>query len=140
MKETEQIRKYLEKNNKRIPAGIICALERLDHKAEMFQELRYHKHDEISDENYLVISNAYISDYDGEVNYGLSIYKWDGTYNEKQLAFQKKPIKLKNWQEIYHATCGKRPDIKKELELLASGKFEKKQKVLFNETDNTSDK
>lgn len=77
-------------------------LKSLDHIAKVGLELAS-PIDEYENKDYFCRREAFISYYDGEVNYGYTIYKWDGTYNEKPLSPNSDKIfKFKNWVEIFH--------------------------------------
>ena len=69
---------------------------------EMLEELK-NPYDDYENENYMCKRQAYYNENLGELNYGYAVYKWDGTYREINNKYVKKPIKLKNWVEIYHA-------------------------------------
>lgn len=56
---------------------------------------------------------AFVSNYDGEINYGFTIYEWDGTEREQKLSPKSnKTFKWKNWVEIFHCVSLTKEDPK----------------------------
>ena len=91
-------------------------LKSLDHIAKIGLELASPV-DEYEHKDYFCRREAIISYYDEEVNYGYTIYKWDGTYNEKPLfPNSDKTFKFKNWVEIFHTHTEKKVSCKEMLE------------------------
>ena len=107
-------------------------LKSLDHNASIGLEL-VSPIDEYENKDYLCRRESFVSSYDGEINYGYSVYKWDGTYNEKPL-FPKsdKTFKFKNWVEIFHSHTDKKISckdmLKSALELIENTKDVKDEK------------
>lgn len=130
------INNFLVKCGKNVPQEVFNEVAYLRHKAEMYDELAYNGHQEIGNENILIYCDAFISAYDCELNWGVSVYKWDGTYNERPLSLtSKKTFKFKNWVEIYHDHRTKKPDMKKLLEQF-SGDYLEKLKEITKEVSN----
>ena len=73
----------------------------------MFHELRDPIEEspevKIGEDIYWCRREAFFSTYECEINYGYSVYKWDGTYTEKEWVPGGKKHKFKNWKEIFHS-------------------------------------
>lgn len=71
----------------------------------------------IGEDTYFCRREAFFSTFDGEVNYGYTVCKWDGTYTEKPLVpGSDKTFKFKNWHEIFHSHGAKKVDPKEMIE------------------------
>lgn len=62
-------------------------------------------YDEYETEDYLLTREAYFNDNLGELCFGYTIYKWDGTYEETKIPILNETMKSKNWKEESHAGC-----------------------------------
>lgn len=107
-------------------------LKETEHYASMVLDL-IDPIDEYENKDYFCRREAFISSYDEEINYGYTIYKWDGTYNEKPLfPNSDKTFKFKNWVEIFHTHTEKKVSckdmLKSALELIENTKDVKDEK------------
>ena len=72
--------------------------------------------DEFCNDNYLVRRNAFVNSYDCCVNYGYTLYKWDGEYEETNERMKKflPDFKPKKWREIFHCCSAKKQKLNQE--------------------------
>ena len=77
----------------------------LNKELEMLEELK-NPYDEYENENYLCTREAYYNENLGELCFAYTIFKWDGTYREHKAPILEKPLKMKNWVEVFHTGCG----------------------------------
>lgn len=83
---------------------------------EMLEELKS-PYDEYETDDYFLTREAYYNENLGELCYAYTIYRWDGTYKEREIPITKKKMKFKNWVEESHAGCGTaKTDLKEYLE------------------------
>lgn len=75
--------------------------------SRMFRELSdpiAEKELKIGEDVYFCRREAFFDTFGGEVGYGYTVYKWDGTYTEQPLSpISDKTFKFKNWVEIFHS-------------------------------------
>lgn len=120
-KENVKISKIIKKYN--LTESEKSYLRVLNHNAEIGFELK-DPIDEYENKNYFIRREAFVSSYDGNINYGFTLYKWDGTYDEKPLTpNNKKTFKWKNWVEIFHTLTEKKASCKEMLKAVL-GKIE----------------
>ncbi len=106
----EDIRKEIDDRTVKERIGII------QKDLEMLKELKK-PYDEYETDDYFLTRQAYYNENLGELCFAYTVYKWDGTYKEREIPTTKKKMKFKNWVEESHAGCGTaKTDLKEYLE------------------------
>lgn len=100
---SKKLKEILNKTRrtKKISFLSVEQVEEIIKDLEMLEDLK-DPYDEYENENYLCTREAYYNENLGELCFAYTIYKWDGTYREHKAPILKKPLKMKNWVEVFH--------------------------------------
>lgn len=113
------------------------AYKQIKKDLQILEKLKDPYEEEISDDGtYQRISHYYWNEELNELNCATSIQKWDGTYVElKPKLVNARPIKTKNYVEVFHCGTGYKP-----VKLAEYLKIEKEMNEIIEEKENGTNK